>query len=111
MTKDEIDQIRTLLRGEVEVEAKKTRHDSLMRFMELRSDLREVKDAVRDLQISQAKLEEGQARLEKRLSEQISREAKGLAELIRDEVFPKLVVHDEQITELQEEVGLKPRKH
>jgi hypothetical protein len=49
--------------------------------------------------------------IKKELSEQISREATDLAELIRDEVFPKLTQHAEQIAELQEEVGLKPRKH
>jgi hypothetical protein len=46
----------------------------------------------------------------KELSEQISREATDLAELIRDEVFPKLTKHDAQIHELQESVDLKPPK-
>jgi gas vesicle protein len=43
------------------------------------------------------------------LSAQISREAKDLAEIITEGVFPKLAEHDEQIAELQEEIGIKPR--
>lgn len=50
-------------------------------------------------------------KVEKQLSAQITREAEDLAELIRDEIFPKLTKHDEQIAGLFEEVGIKPRKH
>lgn len=45
------------------------------------------------------------------LSAQINREAQDIVSILSDVVISKLEQHDEQIAELQEEAGLKPRKH
>jgi predicted nuclease with TOPRIM domain len=111
-------QFREELRAEIEIEAKKSRADLLAKWMELRGSVHDVHDGLKELQIDQAHLHERldaqreqTNRVEKNLSEQISREAKDLAAIFTDGVFPKLAEHDEQIAELQEEIGLKPRKH
>jgi hypothetical protein len=43
----------------VEAEAKKNGSDFRMNWMELRSELREAKDSLKDLYIGQTRLEEG----------------------------------------------------
>jgi hypothetical protein len=47
---------------------------------------------------------------EKNLSAQISREANDLASIMRDVIIPKVEQHDTDIADLQEAVGLKPRR-
>jgi hypothetical protein len=92
MTKDDLEQIDQLLERRLKAE--------LSNFGKTEIDpLHERLDAQRDQTAS----------VEKNLSAQISLEANDLADIIRDGIFPKLDKHDEQIVELQEEVGIKTR--
>lgn len=91
MTKDDLEQIDQLLLKRLKNFAK----DEI-------DPLHERLDAQRDHILA----------VEKNLSSQVSREARDLAGIIRDGVFPKLDQQDEQIAELQEKVNIiKPRQN
>lgn len=94
MTREDLEQIDKLLEKRFKLEFSSFKKNEI-------DPIHERLDAQRD-QIT---------KVEENLSMKISQEAEDIAEIIRDVIFPNIDRHEVQIAELQEVVGIKPRKH
>lgn len=119
MTKDDLQQIDQLIQNRFDLNNKKLKQEIKIDIKAEVEPIHERFDAQRD-QIThleqkitdvETHLEQKITNVEKNLSAKINLEVTDLAEIIRDAIFPKLDLHDEQIAQLQEETGLKPTKH
>lgn len=103
---DLLKQLRKIVREEVEAEAKHTHSDITLLKMEVKGGMSKFEDRVKDLEISNKRLEESQQRIEKTLD----REVTDLAETQREILvkLDKLDSHEARITQLEEDAKFLP---
>ena len=129
-----LEKIKKVVREEVEVEAKKARNENSLHFLQLGNQMGRVENRLKDVEISNGRLEQGQAQTNERLSkledgqahlitggEAVAAGQKELQETVatkadiqdvKAEVVKKIKQHDKRLDALEEKEGLSnPYKH
>ncbi len=122
-TNDLLHQMRKIVREEVEAEAKITRQENSLSWVSVSSKVERVENRLKNVEISNSRLEQGQARLETAgealkagqddIREQLeTKTEKADIQDLKAEVVKKIKDHETRIDDLEKEVGLPhPHKH
>ncbi|HVF68949.1 MAG TPA: hypothetical protein VNA13_00105 [Xanthomonadales bacterium] len=120
MTDDQlIDKLRTVVREEVEAETKKTERDAFFSNVRLGKLVTDLKNSVKDLKISNSRLEKGQGRIEdeqqaqsktlKYIKTKLNKTAKTV-DIIGLRYDERIVDNDRRTDRIEDHLGLPPYK-
>ncbi len=112
MIKNDLDQIDQLIQKRLDTSNKQLRQGLRENIrQDIKAEVDPLHERLDGQQNQFANVQEQIREAKKDLSAQITREAQDIVSILSDVIVPKLQEHDDQIAELQEEAGIKPRKH
>lgn len=120
MTDDQlINKLRTVVREEVEAETKKTERDSFFSSARLGTQMSDIKNSLKDLKISNSRLEKGQGKIEaegqaqgktlKYIKNKLNKTATTV-DIIGLRYDERIVENERRIDRIDDHLGLHPLK-